>query len=95
MFVGDEIIINAETYPTGAAAQVSIVYSINGLQWTNRLMSWIGTEGNNDIWSINLGTFPLGVQLQYAINAVDSSTNSLWDNNGSINFTIPIQIRCA
>lgn len=91
VYVGDEVVVNFETYPTGAAQQVTIVYSINGLQWTNRPMAKTGSSGNNDLWTVNLGTFPLGVQLQYAIEAVDGNTNSLWDNNSSANFTIPIK----
>jgi len=91
VYVGDEIVINFETYPTGTAQQVTIVYSMNGNQWFTSPMSRIGVSGNNDLWSVNLGTFPLGVQLQYAIEAVDANTNSLWDNNSSANFTIPIK----
>jgi glycosidase len=91
VYGGDEVVINFETYPTGTAQQVTIVYSINGNQWFTHPMSWVGTVGNNDLWLANLGTFPMGVQLQYAIQAMDVATNSIWDNNSSANFTIPIK----
>lgn len=87
----DELLIHAESYPTGRAVSASIVYSTSGVNWTNKPMTKIGQQGNNDLWEVNLGAFPPGIQVQYAIEFVDDQGVSRWDNNSTVNFQVAIR----
>jgi glycosidase len=87
----DELLIHAESYPTGRAVSATIVYSTSGNNWTSKPMAKIGIQGNNDLWQANLGLFPHGIQVQYAIEFVDDQGAARWDNNGTVNFHVPIR----
>ncbi len=68
--------------PVGAAAAASILYSVNdGQDWTHRRMTPSCILGERDVWHANLGTFPAGTRICYAVEMVDHHGNSVWDNN--------------
>ena len=87
----DDLWVNIESYPIGAAAIAEVVYSDDdGATWTLVPMSVNGTIGANDQWHANLGQFPAGTEVQYAISVEDCWGNTIWDNNGGGNFTVNI-----
>lgn len=90
VYEGDHLVIRIETYPQGRAVTVTIVYSSNGVNWQTTPMVKIGTGGNNDIWEVDLGEFPHGINIQYAIEVVDDNGVATWDNNGYSNFHVSI-----
>ncbi|HOW97713.1 MAG TPA: alpha-amylase family glycosyl hydrolase [Kiritimatiellia bacterium] len=91
VFEGDDLIVRAESWPQGRAAGANIVYSSNGQNWYGMSMTWIGTSLNNDLWEANLGFFPKGISVQFAIEIVDDQGFTLWDNNGSQNYSVAIR----
>ncbi len=91
VFSLDELIIRIESYPIGRATGATIVYSTTGNNWLTQPMTFIGSTNNNDVWEVNLGAFPHGINLQYAIEIVDDEGISHWDNNGTVNYHLPIK----
>lgn len=75
-----EVWINTESWPIGAAVAGKVVYSTDhGATWRSINMSKNGTVGNNDSWHVNLGTFPCGTPIRYAVEITNPSK---WDNDG-------------
>lgn len=91
VFEGDELIIRAESWPAGRAVAANIVYSSNGQNWLGTNMTKVGASLNNDVWEVNLGYFPKGISIQYAIEIVDDQGFSRWDNNNSQNHSVAIR----
>jgi hypothetical protein len=83
---GDNLWINLETWPKGAATAATVVYSTDGVNWLGRTMSKAGTHGNNDWWNVNLLGFPSGAHIRYAIAAKDGNNKTIWVNNGGNNY---------
>ena len=80
------ILIQAESWPIGAATNVVLAYSSNGgANWLSAAFTHTGTNANNDLWSVNLGTFANGTVVRYAAVA-QSATKTNWDNNGGANY---------
>ena len=74
-----EVWINTESWPMGAAVGGRVVYSTDhGATWHSVNMSKNGTADNNDRWHVNLGAFPSGTTIRYAVEVTSSSR---WDNN--------------
>jgi hypothetical protein len=70
------------TTPVGQARAVGILYSTdNGNRWTQQPMEHSCVLGEQDVWHVNLGTFPAATRIRYAIEAIDPSGASHWDNN--------------
>ena len=82
----DELWINTETYPKGNASGVRIVFTTNGVNWVARDLDLETQVGNNDKWHINLGKFPGGTIVRYALVATGGDGVSKWDNNGGQDF---------
>ena len=75
-----EVWINTESWPMGAAVGGRVVYSTDyGATCHSVDMSKNGTAGNNDRWHVNLGTFPSGTTIRYAVEVTSPSRG---DNNG-------------
>ncbi|MFH0879406.1 MAG: alpha-amylase family glycosyl hydrolase, partial [Lentisphaerota bacterium] len=91
VFEGDDMIVRAESWPQGRGISASIVYSSNGQNWNAVPMTYAGTNGNNDVWEANLGFFPKGISVQYAIDILDDQGFNIWDNNNSRNHSAPIR----
>ena len=83
VYDGDEAVISIETWPIGGATGANLVHSEDdGTNWHTTAMHKTGTRGANDIWSVSLGTFPMGTWIQYAVEVLDDQSHSQWDNNG-------------
>ena len=85
---GDNLWIYSETSPVGWADGVDVVYSTDGgSTWAVAPMSANGSNGDHDVWSVNLGTFPRGTTIQYAVAAEDLVNDvTIWDNNGGADY---------
>ena len=84
-------LVTTETWPAGGATAVNIVYSPdNGATWMARPMVFTGTHDNNDIWTVNLGEYPSGTVIKYAIEVVDGGAQSVWDNNAGQDYQISV-----
>ena len=79
---GDELWINAETWPAGAASELYLVYSADGVAWRSAELTLAGLAGNNDAWHADLGGFPAGAHVRYAIRVIDNRGQVTWLNNG-------------
>ena len=67
--------------PVGAARGAGILFSVNdGADWTHKPMDRSCVLGEQDVWHVNLGTFPAGTRIRYAVEVVDAQGNSVWDN---------------
>jgi len=77
----DDLWINIESYPIGAGVSGRVHYSTDGVNWMTNGLSHNGVVGANDAWHANLGTFPGGTEVQYAVVVSDGLGTELWDNN--------------
>ena len=77
-----DVWINTYSQPIGAAGGASLVYSTDGGNtWQSRPLNKAGTtENGHDWWNVNLGGFPAGTHIRYAVTAIGVQ-NDLWDNN--------------
>ena len=91
VFEGDNLIVRAESWPSGEGVAANVVYSSNGQNWSVKPMTKIGTSGNNDLWEADLGIFPMGISVQFAIEIIDDTAHSTWDNNASQNHHVQIR----
>ena len=87
----DDLWINAETWSKGSATSMLIVYSTNGTSWLGKNMTKAGVAGNNDWWNSNLGKFPSGTQIRYAVRAKDANGKEIWANNNGLNYTARVK----
>ncbi len=85
----NDLWVNIESWPAGSASGGVVVYSYDGgATWTNTLLQWGGVggeNGNNDWWHSNLGQFPAGSTIRYAVKVTDGVTD-FWANNGGSNY---------
>jgi hypothetical protein len=88
--VGEDLWVNLESYPKGAVENGQVVYTFNGgSSWQTLPTSFNGTNANNDLWHCNLGSFPAGTLVRYAVNLNGRNTNA-WDNNGGADYSISV-----
>ena len=85
----NDLWINVETYPKGAASQVFVGYNVGGVWCCSEELSANGTAGNNDAWHVNLGRFAPGT-VKYFIYAIDDFGAMSYDNNGGADFTATV-----
>src|SRR6266404_4551949 len=88
-----DLFINTETAPHAAAVSALVRYSTDGgTTWQTTALSGNGVDGSNsnDQWHVDLGRFPEGTVIQYAVQATDSFANSMWDNNYGQNFYVSV-----
>jgi len=84
----DDLWINIESRPIGAAFTGSVVYSYdNGTNWSVVGLKGNGSTTNSDMWHVNLGKFPADSNVQYAVMLADEDGVETWDNNGGANFS--------
>ena len=83
---GDDLWINTEGFPKGAAAGGQVVYSSDGTNWFTKDLAYAGATAANDQWHVNLGKFPANAVVRYALLVKDAAGVAKWDNNGSQNF---------
>ena len=83
----DPLIVTGESWPIGAATNVALVYSADGgATWQAAAFSKTGTAHNNDLWSLDLGTFAPPATIVYCLSATSSNGWTVWDNNGGANY---------
>ncbi len=84
----DDLWMNIESRPIGAGYSAAVVYSIDGgSNWSSRALKRNGTTTDSDRWHLNLGRFPAGVTITYALVVGGELGQMVWDNNSSSNFT--------
>ncbi len=91
VFMDGKAVISVETWPIGGATAANLVYSSDGgATWHGAAMEKTGTRGDNDLWTVSIGDYPLGTAIQYAIEVIDDQSESQWDNNNALNhrFTV-------
>lgn len=86
----DPLWINAETWPAGTASELYLVYSADGATWQSAELTLAGLDGNNDIWHADIGSFPAGATIRYAIQVIDNRGKVVWLNNGGQDYTVRV-----
>ncbi|MGA0845800.1 MAG: hypothetical protein ACO3RV_04600, partial [Luteolibacter sp.] len=88
----NDLWIDVEAYPRGTAVGGKVVFTIDdGASWQETPLNLARVVGNNDLLNANLGKFPGGTTLQFAIQVVDANGLERWDNNSGNNYTRSIQ----
>ena len=82
----DDLWINIESYPVGAAASAHAVYTDDGKTWVSIPMTIAGRQGNNDWWHVKLGQFVSGTHVEYAIVVADGGGKDHWFSDGGNNY---------
>lgn len=84
-----------ESFPADAANQVRILLTTDGgATWNWHSMDHFGRVGSNDRWRRNLGAFPEGTAIRYAIE-VSSPDNTLWVNNDDNDYHVAVSNAAA
>ncbi len=83
----DDLWINTEVFPKGAAVTGEVVYTTDGSNWFSKALAYAGATAANDQRHANLGKFPAGTTVRYALKVVDGAGIETWDNNGGQDFT--------
>ena len=77
--------------PVGQAREAGILFSTDkGQRWTHRPMEHACVLGEQDVWHVNLGTFPSSTGILYAVEVIDIDGASHWDNNHEKNHSAVI-----
>lgn len=80
---GDNFWVNVESWPKDTAVSARVVFTKDGgATWQSRDLVKAGVQGNNDWWHLNLGTFPAGTTIRYALEVRGGDGKSIWINNG-------------
>ena len=83
--------INIESWPQGAGISGEVVYSTdNGTTFLSKPLAFRNAQDNNDFWNCNLGTFPAGTKLKYAVKLTDTTGVHHWHNNSGANFAATV-----
>ena len=83
---GEEVWINTETEPAGAATTVRVIYTTDDTTWLAANLAANGEENGRTRWHASLGGFGSGTTVRFAIEAQDSYGTSVWDNNWGEDF---------
>jgi hypothetical protein len=78
-----EFWVTTFTTPVGMARGASILYTESGGgagKWKHLPMEKSCVLGEQDVWHVNLGLFPAGTRIHYAVEVISPSGESLWDN---------------
>ena len=87
----DDLWVNVESRPIGAGFSGAVVFSMDGgSNWQSRLLNKNGSTTNSDLWHLNLGRFPAGSVVQYALVIGDDMGVQTWENNGGSNFVATV-----
>ena len=87
----DPLWINAESWPKGASDEALVIYSTDRKTWKAMPMTLAGEHGNNDWWHANLGSFPGGTVVEYAIAVIDCQGNYRWDSRNGQNYRATVK----
>ena len=85
----------AETYPNASGNSVNIVYTTNGgASWQTAAFDYYRNAGQNAQWQKNLGAFPSGTTIRYAIQATGPN-GTYWDNNNNSDYYVSVNDAAA
>ncbi len=87
---GEDLWINTETGPKGAATLVRAIYTTNGVDWTWVDLTTNGVSNANDLWHVKLGQFPEGARIEFALQATGAVGDPYWDTNYSQNYYVKV-----
>lgn len=88
--VGEDLWVDIESYPQGAAVEGEVVFSADGgTTWTNKALAPNGKKGQNDAWNANLGTFGSSKTVKFALK-LSGDNGDVWANNGGSNFSVKV-----
>jgi glycosidase len=86
-----ELWINVESWPQNAGIGGEVVYSTNnGTSWQSKPLAFRIAQENNDFWNCNLGTFPAGTKVRYAVKLTDTTGADHWHNNSGADFAATV-----
>ncbi len=86
----DDLWLNVETWPQGAASGVSAQFEVNGGTWMSQALAANGQIDVYDAWHLDLGKQPVGALIKYAFNATDATRDTVSDNNGGADYTAQV-----
>jgi hypothetical protein len=90
-----ELEIVVESFPAGSASLARVLYTTDdGANWSWVDMDPFGKVGDNDRWRRNLGSFPEGTALRYAIE-VSGPDATLWVNNDGSDYHVSVSNAAA
>jgi hypothetical protein len=78
-----EFWVTTFTSPVGTASAANILFTTDpdgNSPWRHLPMEKNCVLGEQDVWHVNLGTFPAGTRIRYAIEAIGPECESVWDN---------------
>jgi len=78
-----EFWVTTFTTPVGAASAANILFTTESegeTPWQHLPMEKNCVLGEQDVWHVNLGTFPAGTRIRYAVEAIGPDGDSVWDN---------------
>ncbi len=88
---GEDLWINTESYPAGAGISAAVVWSADGgASWESLDLERNGVSGQNDMWHVNLGSFPAGTDIQYAVAVIDGNGDYRWDSRDGENYHVSV-----
>ncbi|WP_166349445.1 TIM-barrel domain-containing protein [Phytoactinopolyspora limicola] len=83
---GDNVVVNATTWPVESGQSVWVTWTKNGIDQTPVGASWEYNSGNNSYWQVDLGSFDRGDQISYTVHADVNGGNQ--KNTGPFSFTV-------
>lgn len=83
----DDLWVNVESWPVGAAVATEVFYTTNAWRTAHSVpMNKAGQKGNNDWWNANLRAFYGGSSIEYFFKVTDAFGSVFWINNNAVNF---------
>lgn len=87
----DDLWIDVATTPIGAAIEGTIVYSSNGgSTWQTKNFVANGQNTTSNLWHVNLGKFPGGTTIKYAVVFKNNQNQETWNNNNGNDYTATV-----
>jgi hypothetical protein len=87
---GEDLWINTETAPLGAATSVRAIYTTNGLSWTWVDLTTNGVSNGHNLWHVKLGQFAEGTRVEFALQATGAVGDPYWDKNYWQNYYVKV-----
>ena len=86
----DSVWVHTESWPPGAGSSARVVFTTNNVDWTEAPMSSNGQLGRHDWWLVDLGLFPAGTEIRFAVEVMDAGGGSVWDSNGGADYVVTV-----
>jgi hypothetical protein len=76
-----EFWITTFSRPVGVVKKASTLFSLDqGNPWQHLPMEKSCVLGDQEVWHVNLGTFPANTRIRYAVEGICQQGRSIWDN---------------